>query len=246
MYKPISLILSALAILTPWRLPDACAQTARANYVYVEGPNAQRAAVECDRIIAELHKRYGAPQVWRAFPVKFKPPVDRAIAGYTRYSQPDVMEVVVYQPLEEALGATLDHELTHAFFFYYLNSNFDLFLNEGLAQNSEKKTRQTLRNGVYLRAKQGRLKPLEQLYGANQYDPEMALYAQSFSVVDFLIARAGSKWFAAFVTEANARPDLFDNALMRFYNYRNLNALEDAWRQYLAQGQDRRRTAAVR
>ncbi|MDD3590624.1 MAG: hypothetical protein PHO46_10205, partial [Thermoguttaceae bacterium] len=88
-------------------------------------------ADEADRILDRLEERYGKPKVWKPFPIYFKRYTGNGVAGYTLYSQPVVKEVVVFEPFANSVGATLDHELTHAFFFYFLNSNFDLFLNEG-------------------------------------------------------------------------------------------------------------------
>ena len=109
----------------------------------------------CDKILDRLEARYGTPKVWKSFPVFFRRYTGNGIAGYTQYSSGGVVEVVVYENLESAIGGTLDHELTHAFFFYLLNSNFDLFLNEGLAQNSEYRRRESLRQTVYRRYNNG-------------------------------------------------------------------------------------------
>ena len=94
-------------------------------------------ADECDKILDRLEERYGKPKVWRSFPVYFRTYTGNGVAGYTMYNGERVTEVVVYESFQNSIGATLDHELTHAFFFYFLNSSFDLFLNEGLAQNCD-------------------------------------------------------------------------------------------------------------
>ena len=153
----------------------------------------------CDEILDRLEERYGKPKVWSAFPVYFERYRGDGIAGYTSYIAPNVAKVVCFEPFETAKGGTLDHELTHAFFFYFLNSNFDLFLNEGLAQNSEYRRRESLRQTVYRRYNNGEFWDMSQLYGRNRYDSGLRLYHEGFSVVDFLIARGGSRWLAAFM-----------------------------------------------
>lgn len=202
-------------------------------------------ADEADRILDRLEERYGKPKVWRAFPIYFRQYRGDGVAGYTLYSAPVVKEVVVFEPFADSVGATLDHELTHAFFFYFLNSNFDLFLNEGLAQNSEYRRRESLRQTVYRRYSNGDFWELSNLYGRNQYDASLRIYHQGFSVVDFLIGRGGSQWFSAFMTELVKTNDI-DAALRRFYGFKDLGALQDAWKRYVESGQNRATLPAVR
>ena len=181
-------------------------------------------ADEADRILDRLEERYGKPKTWTPFPVRFKAYRGNGIAGYTLYTGAVVTEVVVYEPLASATGGTLDHELTHAFFFYYLNSNFDLMFNEGLAQNSEYRRRDALRQTVYRRYVNGEFWALDKLYGRNSYDPALRIYHQGFSVVDYLIGRGGSQWFASFMEDLVKSKDI-DVSLRRYYDYKSLYEL---------------------
>lgn len=199
----------------------------------------------CDKILDRLEARYGKPKVWKSFPVYFRRYTGNGIAGYTQYSSNGVVEVVVYEGLESAIGGTLDHELTHAFFFYLLNSNFDLFLNEGLAQNSEYRRRESLRQTVYRRYSNGDFWDISRLYGRNSYDGSLLIYHEGFSVVDFLIARGGSQWIAAFLDELVKTNDV-DKTLERFYGYKNLSELQKAWKEYIENGQDRQTVEAIK
>ena len=198
----------------------------------------------CDKILDRLEVRYGKPKVWKSFPVYFRRYTGNGIAGYTQYSSGGVVEVVVYEGLESAIGGTLDHELTHAFFFYLLNSNFGLFLNEGLAQNSEYRRRESLRQTVYRRYSNGEFWDISRLYGRNSYDGSLLIYHEGFSVVDFLIARGGSLWIAAFLDELVKTNDV-DRTLERFYGYKNLAELQTAWKAYIEGGQDRQTVEAI-
>lgn len=198
----------------------------------------------CDEILDRLEERYGKPKVWNAFPVYFRAYTGNGVAGYTQYGADKVVEVVVYESLSKSVGGTLDHELTHAFFFYLLQSNIDLFLNEGLAQNSEYRRRETLRQTVYRRYSNGEFWEIDRLYGRNRYDAGLVLYHEGFSVVDFLIARGGSLWIAAFMDELVKTNDV-DRTLQRFYGYKNLKELQTAWREYVEDGQDRQSVRAI-
>lgn len=195
-------------------------------------------ADECDKILDRLEERYGKPKVWRPFPVLYRVYTGNGVAGYTMYNGQSVTEVVVYESFENSVGATLDHELTHAFFFYFLNSSFDLFLNEGLAQNSEYKRRAALRKTVYRRYSDGEFWSIDKLYGRNSYDRSLLIYHEGFSVVDFLIARGGSEWIAEFMRDLVKRNNVEDS-LRSFYGYTSLKALQLDWQNYIEGGQDR-------
>lgn len=201
-------------------------------------------ADECDKILDRLEERYGKPKVWRSFPVYFRAYTGNGVAGYTMYNGERVTEVVVYESFQNSIGATLDHELTHAFFFYFLNSSFDLFLNEGLAQNSEYKRRASLRQTVYRRYANGDFWTIDRLYGRNSYDSSLLIYHEGFSVVDFLIARGGSEWLAEFMRDLVARGNV-DESLSLFYDYPSLKHLQKDWLNYIEGGQDRLTVDAI-
>lgn len=221
--------------------PAATLSVARARFF---APSVE-VADEADRILDRLEERYGKPRTWRPFPIYYKRYKGDGVAGYTLYSQPEVKEVVIFETFSDSVGATLDHELTHAFFFYFLNSNFDLFLNEGLAQNSEYRRRESLRQTVYRRYTAGQFWELDQLYGRNKYDGSLLIYHQGFSVVDFLIGRGGSLYFAAFMQQL-VRTNDFDGCLRSFYGYKNIKELQAAWQVYIETGQNRATLPAVR
>jgi hypothetical protein len=202
-------------------------------------------ADECDRILDRLEERYGKPKVWKPFPIYFQRYRGDGVAGYTLYQSGVVARVVCFEPLSSAKGGTLDHELTHAFFFYFLNSNFDLFLNEGLAQNSEYRRRESLRQTVYRRYNNGEFWTLSSLYGRNAYDGGLRIYHQGFSVVDFLIARGGSLWIGEFLKELVATNNI-NQCLMRYYGYKNISELQSDWIDYVITGQNRHAVGAVR
>lgn len=201
-------------------------------------------ADECDRILDRLEERYGKPKVWKPFSIYFQRYRGDGVAGYTLYQGGAVVRVVCFEPLTSAKGGTLDHELTHAFFFYFLDSNFDLFLNEGLAQNSEYRRRESLRQTVYRRYNNGEFWDIANLYGRNAYDNALRIYHQGFSFVDFLVARGGSQWLASFMTELVRTNDV-DATLYRYYGYRNLKEAQRAWLDYVIYGQNRQSVEAI-
>jgi hypothetical protein len=227
------------ALAAPLATSLAIADEYRSNFVEVSGVS-NRAEIEreCDAIIFRLADRYGAPKSWMKFPVVFTGG-GRGYAGCTYYQKPRVVRVEICQPFASARGGTLDHELTHAFFFYLLNNSFSLFFNEGVAQNSEYAQRERLRSTVYRRAANGEFVPLESLVNRNSYDGSLLIYHQGFSVVDFLIARGGSAWLYAFLDDlTNGEQDLND-CLKRFYGYKTFADFESDWWRYVDGGQNR-------
>lgn len=211
----------------------------RSNFVDVSGvPNRGEVERECDAIIFRLMERYGTPQNWERFPVVFTGG-GRGYAGCTFYQKPKVLRVEVCQPYASARGGTLDHELTHAFFFYLLNDAFSLFFNEGVAQNSEYRQRDRLRQTVYRRASNGEFVPLERLVNRNSYDASLLIYHQGFSVVDFLIARGGSAWFYAFLERLTHGDEGVSDCLKRFYGYEEFSDFESDWWSFVDGGQNR-------
>ena len=202
-------------------------------------------ADEVDRILDRLEEHYGKPKVWKPFPIYFKRYTGNGVAGYALVFPAGRKEAVVFEPFANSVGGTLDHELTHAFLFYYLNSNFDLFLNEGLAQNSEYRRRESLRQTVYRHYNNRDFWALSSLYGRNAYDGGLRIYHQGFSVVDFLIARGGSLWIGEFLKELVATNNI-NQCLMRYYGYKNISELQSDWIDYVITGQNRHAVGAVR
>ena len=83
------------------------------------------------------------------------------------------------------------------------------------------------------------------LYGRGEYDKGLLLYTEGFSVVDFLIGRGGSRWFAEFVKYLTNESQGVGEALRAFYGYASLGELQEDWLRYVETGQDRSRTRRV-
>jgi hypothetical protein len=81
------------------------------------------------------------------------------------------------------------------------------------------------------------------LYGRDSYDNSLLIYHEGFSVVDFLIGRGGSEWFAAFLRDLLQTGNINDS-LARFYDYKTLSELQVEWHKYINNGQDRKRVEA--
>lgn len=229
----------ATAIASALFVNKALSNEYQSNFVSVSGvSNVAEVERECDAIIFRLIDRYGMPKDWVKFPVVFTGG-GLGYAGCTFYQKPRVTRVEICQSYERSRGGTLDHELTHAFFFYLLDNYFSLFFNEGVAQNSEYNQRERLRQTVYRRASNGEFVALGRLVDRQYYDGSLLIYHQGFSVVDFLIARGGSTWLYAFLDALTNGPDGLEACLKRYYGYKSFGEFESDWNRYVEEGQDR-------
>ncbi len=198
----------------------------------------KRVEAACDDVINRLINWYGEPDEWDKFPVRFRQYQNNGVAGYTQYSGDTVSEVVVYFSLDKTVGGTLDHELTHAFLKFYLyREGLDLFLNEGVAQNSEVGRLNELRQAVYEQYTRGEFWHLDDLIGRNQYDDRLRMYRQSYSVIEMLTRLGGRDYLGAFLREY-VKTDDFEACLAKYYGIKTTNELERRWIEYLNNGQE--------
>jgi hypothetical protein len=131
--------------------------------------------------------------------------------------------------LERLLNSVLPHEVTHTVFAYHFRCPLPRWADEGGAVLSEddverdrhdKMVRQILNSG--------RAIPLRRLLVLKEYPSEvMALYAQGFSVTDFLVSKSSRPEFLNFV--ADGMRGGWDAALQRHYQMRSVEELEQAW-----------------
>ena len=78
----------------------------------------------------------------------------------------------------------------------------------------------------------GRGIPLSRLFALRDYPREVgSLYAEGYSVTNFLVATAGRKTFLDFV--AHGTQYGWDSAAQTYYRYRTVNELQQAWINYL-------------
>ncbi len=135
---------------------------------------------------------------------------------------------------------TLPHEMGHIIFREFVGFNnpaVPLWLDEGVASYQEKLTysrantflRKALEKGVFL--------PLERL---SDFNPHLTLadesaelfYAESFSVIDFLIKEFGKDKFVSFCQDLRDKKDL-ERAMASSYAFSNIRELDEAWEKYL-------------
>ncbi len=148
-------------------------------------------------------------------------------------------EIKAFETNADFCATVLPHELSHLIFreFTGLGKDVPAWLDEGVAQLQEKDMRQKAAVLAVARA-QGKLIPLrklmtvrpEQLSGAG---PAL-FYAESLSIVDFMISRHGSERFRKFCGELK-KGKTVENALRFTYpgTISSMDNLEKAWLKHL-------------
>jgi RNA polymerase sigma factor (sigma-70 family) len=132
--------------------------------------------------------------------------------------------------LDRLLIAALPHEVTHTVFADYFGKAVVRWADEGGAVLSEDEEEQQRHEQLALRVltTPGRAIPLRRLIAMEDFPAEvMSLYAEGYSVTTFLVQRKGRKTFLAFVKQGMAEG--WDRAVKEHYDFRDVEALEDAW-----------------
>ena len=145
-------------------------------------------------------------------------------------------------PLDRLIASVLPHEITHTVFAYYFRTPVPRWADEGGSVLSEddlerdrhdKLVRSILNNGRQI--------PMRRLFSLREYPREvMCLYAQGYSISDYLVKRSDRQTFLQFI--AAGMQGGWDGAAQRFYGHRNVEELEGAWLQHL---RDTRRQPGV-
>jgi hypothetical protein len=136
--------------------------------------------------------------------------------------------------LDRLLASVLPHEVTHTVFAYYFRCPVPRWADEGgsvLSEDEPERRRHDLLVRQILNSR-GRAIPLSRLFSLTQYPPDvMVLYAEGYSVTNFLVGLSNRQAFLAFIAHG-MRGD-WDAAVRTHYRYRSVAELEQAWLQSL-------------
>lgn len=135
--------------------------------------------------------------------------------------------------LDRLLASVLPHEITHTVFAHYFRCPVPRWADEGgsvLSEDQLERSRhdRLVRNLINSR----RAMPLRRLFNLRDYPREvMTLYAQGYSVTEFLVGRRGRRTFLRFVGDGMRQG--WDTAARANYGYRSVEDLSEAWLQHL-------------
>lgn len=144
------------------------------------------------------------------------------------------MDMNIEGTLDRIVASVLPHEITHTVFAHHFRGPLPRWADEGACVLSEddierRKHDQLVREILNT---PNRRMALRRLFSLTQYPNDvLVLYAQGFSVVDYLVARSSKPAFLAFL--ATSMQAGWDNALRQHYGIANIEALESAWLQSL-------------
>jgi hypothetical protein len=137
--------------------------------------------------------------------------------------------------LDRLLASVLPHEVTHTVFAYYFRSPVPRWADEGGAVLSEDDVERN-RHDMLCRQilNNGRQIPLRRLFSLTQYPGDvMCLYAEGFSVANYLVSSSNRPTFLAFVGHGMSYG--WDSAVQTYYHYQSVEELEEAWKAHLRQ-----------
>jgi hypothetical protein len=144
--------------------------------------------------------------------------------------------------LERILDSVIPHEVNHTILACYFRRKVPRWADEGAAtvveHISEKSRSFDLAEKL---VNQGRRIPLRILLNMTQYphdtDQVLAMYAQGYSLTEFLLQRKGRKHFLNFLNDAHHRG--WDRAIATFYGSKGIEQLEQKWSGWVLAGSPR-------
>lgn len=141
--------------------------------------------------------------------------------------------------VERILDSVIPHEVNHTILACFFRRKVPRWADEGAATIFEHDSeRQRQIDEVQRLLHDGRRIPLRVLMSMTQYPSDMrqvmAMYAQSYSVTDYLIQKGGRKTFLAFLNDAHRRG--WDAALKTHYEQKSVEQLEQDWTGWVMAG----------
>jgi hypothetical protein len=138
---------------------------------------------------------------------------------------------------ERVLDSVLPHEITHMVFASYFRRPLPRWADEGGATSVEHiSEKQKHRQMLVQFLRTGRGIAFGQMFAMTEYPPDvMPLYAQGYSLAEYLIYHGGRKKFVAFLADG-MRDGQWSAAVQRNYHVSDLPSLQNAWVAWVAQG----------
>jgi hypothetical protein len=143
------------------------------------------------------------------------------------------MKMEIQGPLDRLIYSVLPHEVTHTVFAYYFRCPVPRWADEGGSVCSEddveRERHDKLVRGILNQGQQIRLRTL---FPMREYPRNvLCLYAEGYSVTDYLIKQSSRPAFLQFV--AHGMTSGWDSAVRTFYHNNSVEELEEAWLKHL-------------
>ena len=146
-------------------------------------------------------------------------------------------EMRVQGSAESILTAVLPHEITHMILASHFRQPSPRWFDEGAATLAEnEKECQNYRRLLYQYLRTGRGIPFNRMFRMGEYpDDQMPLYAQGFSLAEFLIMQQGHQHYVDFAS-AGMNTNNWPQAMYDYYGYENLGELQVKWNRWVDAG----------
>jgi len=138
---------------------------------------------------------------------------------------------------ERVLDSVLPHEITHMVFASHFRAPLPRWADEGGATSVEHISERAKHQRMLVQfLRTGRGIAFNQMFAMTEYPADvMPLYAQSQSLVDFLIQQGGRRRFVAFLDEG-MKDDQWTAAVQHHYGISDLGVLQNTWLAWVARG----------
>lgn len=148
-------------------------------------------------------------------------------------------------PLERLLNSVLPHEVTHTVFAYHFKQPVPRWADEGGSVLSEDNIERDKHNKIVRQIlNSGQQIPMRTLFGLREYPRKViCLYAQGYSISDYLVKRSNKQTFLNFVAHGMSRG--WDQAAWTYYKHRSVEEMETAWLKYLQSTRGKPHTQVV-
>lgn len=218
------------------------------NFI-VEAPTAELA--EKVAVTAEYHREQLAI-LWIGEPMRtwtnrcvvtVDPGPNKGAGGRTKFKfdQGEVYgwDMHVQGTVERILDSVIPHEVNHTILACHFRRPLPRWADEGAASlvehDSERQKQQDLVNKL---VSDGRRIPLRILFDMTEYPKDMnqtlALYAEGYSLTQYLVQQRGRDHFLRFLNDAPHRG--WDAATKTFYDRKNVETLEREWTGWVMAG----------
>lgn len=182
------------------------------------------------------------PKWYAPCPIKVKVG-DYGAGGATTFSfdrgQVFGWDMQIQGSLERILDSVLPHEVNHTIFACHFRRPLPRWADEGAAtivEHESEKRRQRLLNRQVMGT--NKRIPLRHLLSMTEYPSEMqqvlTLYAEGYSLADFLLQTGGKKRYLMFLEDAHKNG--WDEAIAKLYKYKNVDDLEQRWGSWIMAG----------
>jgi hypothetical protein len=141
---------------------------------------------------------------------------------------------------ERLLDSVLPHEITHMVYASHFRQPLPRWADEGGATSVEHATeRNKHRNMLDQFLRTGRGIAFSQMFAMTEYPRDiMPLYAQGYSLAEFLIQTGGRRKYVDFLGDGLQNDD-WSGAVQRQYGVQDLSVLQNTWLAWVRQGSPR-------